>query len=224
MTDSSTTRLILVRHGAVDAAWRDRVYGCLDVPLSEEGRGEARTAAARLAEAELAAVVSSGLARAEFGAALLRADRALERQDDFDLREIDRGAWAGRPLADLERDEPGAWRAWHERPATNRAPDGESLADLAVRVRPRFDAWAARHPGASVAIVSHSWVVRVAVCTVLDVSLDQAPRFDVTTGGVVVIEWPVDRASGLRPTLSGFVTDRPPPAGAAWFRGSHRAR
>ncbi|NOT31084.1 MAG: bifunctional RNase H/acid phosphatase, partial [Planctomycetes bacterium] len=57
------TRLYLVRHGEVDAAWHGRIYGALDVPLSERGRSEAARAARTLAEVELAAVVSSGLAR-----------------------------------------------------------------------------------------------------------------------------------------------------------------
>ena len=46
--DASWTRLFLVRHGAVERAWRGRIYGDLDVPLSAAGEAQARRIAAIL--------------------------------------------------------------------------------------------------------------------------------------------------------------------------------
>ena len=196
-------RLYLLRHGEVDPAWNGRIYGALDVPLSEGGRAEARRAAGRLDGLELDAVVSSGLARTEFGAELLRGPRGLPRLVDPELRELERGAWAGLTLAELEAREPGAFAAWARQPARLRPPGGESLSDLAARVLPRVRAWRARNPGRDVVLVVHGWVVRVVLCEVLGLELDRATRLDVRTGDLFVLR--ASAGGGLE--LESFACD-----------------
>ena len=203
---AAPTRVYLLRHGEVDPAWNGRIYGALDVPLSAAGEREARRAAERLAGIELASVVSSGLARTEFGAALLRAPRGLSRCDDRELRELARGAWAGLSLAELEAREPGAFARWCAAPARQRSPGGESLVDLWARVEPRFEHWVARHAGTALALVVHGWVVRVILCRVLGLELDHAARLDVRTGDLFALT----RQADGRFELDGFACDAVP--------------
>lgn len=204
---AGTTRIFLFRHEEVDADWRGRIYGALDVPLSASGRAAARKTASALEGIELAAVVSSGLSRTEHTAAHLRAARALERIDDPGLRELERGDWAGLHQDELERLHPGAFGAWFRTPAESRPPRGESLADLLARVQPRLQHWAQRHAGRSIALITHGWVVRVLVCEALGAPLALAPRLDVRTGDIHVLRWP-DRAGSLE--LEAFALDRSP--------------
>lgn len=204
------TRIFLQRHGAVDSAWQGRIYGALDVPLSARGRAEGERAAERLAGIDLAAVISSGLARAEHGAACLRATRRTERIDDPALRELERGEWAGLTLSELERRSPGAWEAWGRAPDTSRPPGGESLIDLHARVRPRIAAWARPHAGRALAIVTHGWVIRVLVCEALGLSLARARHLDVRTGDLVVLRCTPDARACSK--LDGFACDVVPPA------------
>ena len=215
------SRIHLIRHGRVEDAWRGRIYGDLEVALAPEGEVEARRAAERLAGVALAAVVSSGLARAEYGAALLRDGRGLARRDEPDLREIGRGEWRGSTFDAVERAEPGSIAAWRGDPRF-RPPGGESLADLFARVRARLAALAAEFAGLELAVVAHSWVGRVAACAALDLGPEAAHRFDLPTGGLVVLDWPADAAGGLRPVLAAFAADRPPPREARWYRGPRR--
>jgi len=196
-------RLYLLRHGEVDPAWHGRIYGALDVPLSEGGKSEARRAAGRLAEVELGAVVSSGLTRTEFGAELIRAPRGLPAWTDPELRELERGAWAGLTLDELEAREPGAFAAWARQPAQSRPPGGESLEDLAARVRPRLGHWRARFAGSDLVLVVHGWVVRVVLCEVLGLDLDRATRLDVRTGDLFVLR----AATADRFELESFACD-----------------
>jgi len=133
----------------------------------------------------------------------------LARHDDAGLRELERGSWAGKSLAQLEHEQPGAWARWHRLPASSRPPAGESLDDLAERVLPRVDFWAAARPEGSIAIVTHGWVIRVVLCATLGLSNDLATRFDVRTGGVLVIDWPATKA-GPPPVLRGFALDPSP--------------
>ena len=199
------TRIVLVRHGAVHADWRGRVYGALDVPLSGEGKAEAELVARRLERANFDAVISSGLERTEYGAALLRASRALPRIDDRELRELERGEWAGAEVSDLERHQTNAWAAWFASPASLRPPGGESLADLFARVRPRVDHWAHAQPRATIALVTHGWVVRVLLCFTLRAPLDFAPRIDIRTGDIAVLRWPLHPSA--HPILDAFALD-----------------
>lgn len=203
----ATTRLYLVRHCEVDAAWHGRIYGALDVPLSERGKGDAERAARVLERIELAAVVSSGLSRTEHLAARLRAPRKLPRLDDPGLRELERGQWAGLHQDEIEARWPGAFAAWFRTPAEDRPPDGESLRDLFARVHPRVEHWARARPGASLALVTHGWVVRVLVCHALGAPFELAPRLDVRTGDIVALDWPL--ASGA-PSLAAFALDAVP--------------
>jgi len=208
----SPTRLYLVRHGEVDHAWHGRIYGALDVPLSDEGRRAGERVARTLAGVELAAVVSSGLARTEHAAACLRSARGLARVDDPALREIERGQWAGLRIEELEARWPGAFAAWFRAPAATRPPQGESLTELHARVRPRVEHWARAHAGRAVALVTHGWVIRVLVCDVLGAPLELAPRLDVRTGDVSVLSWP---PSGTGAVLEAFALDPAPPVAAA---------
>src|SRR5262245_60312717 len=189
MTTATATPIYLVRHGEIEPGWQGRIYGSLDVPLSAHGMDQGRLAARALRSVELGAVVSSGLSRAEHGAACLRAERQLARVDDPELRELERGQWAGLTFSELEARTPGAWSDWFRAPATRRPPGGESLAELFARVEPRVDHWARAHPGRPLALVTHGWVVRVLVCHALRASFDLAPRLDVRTGDISLLHW-----------------------------------
>lgn len=200
------TRVILARHGEVDPAWHGRIYGSLDVPLSPGGRRQSERLAEALASLGIDEVVSSGLQRTEDTAAHLRARLGTVRRDDPELRELDRGSWAGLSQDELERREPGAWASWFGAPAASRPPGGESLEDLLRRVEPRLEHWVRECPGGSLAIVTHGWVVRVLVCRALGAGLDLAPRLDVRTGDASVLRcFPGDRR--VRFELEAFALD-----------------
>ena len=201
-----STRVFLIRHGEVEASWRGRIYGALDVPLSEEGRREGLRTALALSGARIENVVSSGLERTEHIAKCLRAQRSLPRIDDPEFREIERGEWAGRSRQELEVRWPGAWAAWFANPADERPPGGESLNDLLRRVLPRLEHWIHENPGRSIAFVTHGWVLRVLVCHVLGAPLGTAPRLDVRTGDIVALRWPVRPHTGAA-VLESFALD-----------------
>lgn len=221
--DEPQTRIHLVRHGRVAKEWAGRVYGQLDVALSSEGEQQAVRAARSLDAVDLACVVSSGLARAEFGAACLRAHRGLERRDESALAEIDRGDWAGLFPEEIERRWPGGWHAWWLQPATQRPPGGESLADLRARVLPSIQGLADEFRGGEVAIVAHSWVLRICVTHALGLPTGAATRLELPPASVVVLDWSRVGAGALeRPTLAGFCSDRAPSRRNGWFRGPRR--
>ena len=204
------TRLFVARHGEVHGRWRRTVYGRMDVELSDVGLEQSRRLGVELAGVPLDAVVTSGLQRAEAAAAEVRAQRPtgiLERIDDARFVELDRGAWAGRSVDELERDEPEAYARWMTQRGAVQAPGGESPADVAARVLPAFDDWAARHPGGSVLVVAHLWVVRSAVAAALGLPMERSGSLLLPPGGICSFLWPVQAAAALDPGSAGW---RPP--------------
>lgn len=212
--EAGSTVIHLFRHGAVASPWHGRIYGRMDVPLSEEGHEQAAWSAASLDGLQLAVVVSSGLPRAEETARLLREPRGLERRDDADLLEIDRGRWAGLAPEEVEALTPGAFTAWKRSGGVLAPPGGETLQVMASRVVPALEGLAERHPGRRVAVAAHMWVLRIAACVGLRRPLQRAASVEVGTGARLDLTW--TGADGLRvhgaaaPEGSGLTVDGRP--------------
>ena len=90
-----SARLILVRHGQSTHNAQARLQGQADPPLSDAGRAEAELLKAALPVFEGDRVITSDLQRAAQTAELLGYPGARR---DKRFREIDVGAWEGRPL------------------------------------------------------------------------------------------------------------------------------
>jgi ribonuclease H / adenosylcobalamin/alpha-ribazole phosphatase len=177
--------LLLVRHGATAHTAQGRFSGSTgsDPELSDVGRRHAELLAAELRRLHAAprrpvdAVVSSPVRRARETAAVVADELGLPVQVDDDLREIDFGAWEGRTLEDVRA-------RWGEELAGFRAdarvapPGGESVADVAQRVRRARDRFAQRHPDGAVLVVSHLYPVRLWVLDALGAPLEAAHRME----------------------------------------------
>ena len=147
--------LILVRHPAPDLA-PGICYGGTDIAAAPGFEREADRLAARLAPADR--IVSSPLRRCT--ALADRPRRAASRRPltlDPRWREIDFGAWEGRPWDAIPRPELDAWAAdlMHARPH-----GGESVAMLAARVA---EAIAACPAGERIVVVTHAGPIRAAL-------------------------------------------------------------
>ncbi len=74
------TRVFLVRHGATVLTVEDRFAGVTDVPLSDEGREQARRLSERLSDENISAVFASPLGRTMETAAILAQPHGLPVQ------------------------------------------------------------------------------------------------------------------------------------------------
>jgi broad specificity phosphatase PhoE len=179
--------ILLARHGETD--WNvppQRVMGSADVPLNERGREQARALARELAGEGIAAVRSSHLARARETAEVVAAALGLAVEVDERLAESRRGAWEGRLLQEIARDEPDAWRAWRRAGAEFRFPGGESLAEHAARVAAAL-ADLARGPLPALA-VCHGGTIRCAAALARPEGLDAFHELEVPNALVVRID------------------------------------
>jgi broad specificity phosphatase PhoE len=154
----SRDRLILVRHG--ESTWNaeELLQGQLDPPLSDRGRDQSRALAPVLEEVPEERIVCSDLGRARETAELLGL-----RPGRFDprWREIDVGAWGGRPAAEIDA-QGGALTNWRGGP--RKAPGGESWEAFSGRVAGAVDELIAA--GGPWLVVCHGGCIRAAVAHV----------------------------------------------------------
>lgn len=180
-----TMTLFLVRHGSHDRLGRILCGRMEGVVLSPHGEAEAQAAAHRLGRRSLAAVYSSPLQRTLQTAAPLAEARGVPVETDDDLCEVDVGDWTGLSFQDLAgRPE---WRLWNEARSTTRPPRGETIGEVAARAARFIDRARARHPQGEVAAVTHSDVIKAALCQLLGLSFDRHDRLEVSPGSITTV-------------------------------------
>jgi alpha-ribazole phosphatase len=202
---TETTRLLLIRHAQPDAEIRDRVCGRLDVGLSPRGHRTARHLARTLNQIDLAALYVSPSRRARETASPLADEHELTANVEAELKEIDFGQLEGRSYEEIARRYPELYRHWMEHPTLVHFPGGESYEDLRRRVLAASQRIRTRHPGRSIAIVTHAGVIRALISDCLAMPNDALFRLDQAYGALSVVDWigpePLVRLVNGQPTM-----------------------
>ena len=177
------TNLWLIRHALVSENERARLYGVMDVSLCPDAL-VAQAPMYRALVARLpcpAAWVCTPLSRtrrtaeAIFAAGYPAQDLLVEPG----LIEQDLGTFQGLRHAELPPLLAAPAHPFWPLSGTERPPEGESMADVLVRVGATLDALAARHAGTDVVIVSHGGAIRAAVAHAMQVDADRALHLSV---------------------------------------------
>lgn len=222
MPAEGSLALHLLRHGEVQRFTARVVRGHLDEPVSAAGEEQHQRLAAWWARhhGRPALLLSSDLTRCAGLARRLADATGAPLRLDARLREQSMGAWEGRTWEELTRADPAGVTAWWDAYATARAPGGESLADLAARVEGLWREVLASRPAGRVVLVTHIGVIRVLLCRLLGLPLDQALRFSPAAASHTALELgaagAVLLACGERPWLRvPDAESSAPPPGAA---------
>jgi probable phosphomutase (TIGR03848 family) len=174
--------LLLIRHAANDwvgerlAGWTPGVH------LNDEGRNQVAALVNRLADVPLAAIYSSPLERTVETARPVALAHDLPVQVREDLGEARFGQWTGRALKELQAEE--LWPVIQVYPSGARFPGGESLREVQARLVAELDAIRDNHAGQTVAVVSHSDPIKMAVAHYLGLSLDLFQRLTISPASV----------------------------------------
>ena len=167
MTSAPATRVFLVRHGATILTAEDRFAGATNVPLSEEGREQARRLALRLSDETIAAAYASPLDRAAETARILAKPHRLEVQLKSELREISHGHWEQMTRREVDERFPDEAAAWNDDPYTFAPPGGETGLAVTARALPAVVEIVRTHPGEQVLIVAHKATIRLLLSSLL---------------------------------------------------------
>jgi broad specificity phosphatase PhoE len=163
---------VLVRHG--ETAWTDagkHTGGKTDIPLTEEGRRQARLLRPRLAGRQFELVLTSPLRRAAETCELVGLGARAEARED--LREWDYGAYDGRRTADIRAEVPG-WDRWRDG-----YPQGETLAQVGSRADRVIDELLGISGDAIV--FAHGHLLRVLAARWLQMGPEAGARFGLRT-------------------------------------------
>src|SRR5438093_3806206 len=179
---SSSTRIYLIRHGATTLTAEDRFAGATDVPLSDEGRGQAGRLALRLTKEPIAAVYASPMGRTVETAQIIAEPHALVVQTREGLREISHGHWEQMTRREVEEAFPDEAAAWEEDPYTFAPAGGESGLMVIARALPVLMEIVRENRDGSALIVSHKATIRLLLSSLLGFdprryrdNLDQSP-------------------------------------------------
>lgn len=181
----SPATVLLIRHAVTDAVgvW---LAGRTRVPLSAAGRAQAaRLARAIAGRVHLDAIYTSPLIRARATARALGRPQRVDVQTCDDLLEIDFGRWTGMAFAALESDP--AWQRFNRARGTATIPGGEQPRDAQHRMVSAIARLAARHAGATIALVSHAEPIRLGLLHYRSMPLDRYAELDVAPASVSAV-------------------------------------
>ena len=183
------TTVLLVRHGATATTGTVLPGRAPGLHLAERGVAQAEAVSVRLAELarKPSALYVSPLERARETAAPIARALRLRPVVEKGLLECDFGTWTGKRLSALRRR--SDWRAVQHAPSTFRFPEGESFAEMQLRIWSTLERLARQHRNRTIVVVSHADPIKAAVTYAQGVPLDLFQRTVVSTCSVSAISF-----------------------------------
>ncbi len=194
--------VVFVRHGQTAMTVAGEYSGSSELGpgLNATGRVEAAQAAdivgqiGRTVWTEMArptTLIASPMVRAQETAAAISRRTGLVIATDPAFAEVHFGSWQGRTADDVGRTEHEDLIAWHTT-GVQRAPGGESVADVGVRVdKALADLATTTEPGRTVAVAAHTIVIRAAVGLALQAPVHTWNQLRVVPGSITILRrWP----------------------------------
>ncbi|UCH45037.1 MAG: histidine phosphatase family protein [Nitrospiraceae bacterium] len=198
--------IYLIRHGETEDAEEKRYKGHIDVPLSANGikqiqrlseyivhycssRSNSLNSSNRLNSLNgLNAVYSSGLSRALKSAEIIAEPFKLKPVVIENLKERSFGVWEGMTFSEIEEKYPDAFRAWADNPLEYSPIEGENTLDVRDRALKAWNEIIRNHMDEAIAIVSHGGIIRVILCEMLGVPLENIFKIEQDFGALNIIE------------------------------------
>jgi probable phosphomutase (TIGR03848 family) len=199
------TMLLLARH-AVTAETGSMLSGRKPgIDLSDKGREQAASLGERLAGLPIAAVYASPIERTMQTAEAVAVKHGLEVRELPGVLEADYGEWTGGKLGDLAKED--LWRTVQRAPSRARFPDGESLAEMQVRMVATLERVVADHPGETVVVVSHADPIKSAIAHYNGTHLDLFQRIVVSPASVTAFQLSAHGAAMLKCNDTGSLEE-----------------
>ena len=160
-------QVFLVRHGETQWNAERRLQGQSDSPLTALGEQQARQVGERLKSYGITHIISSDLGRTQQTAAIIAGCIGCSVQTDPRLRELNMGVLETRILSGLTTEEEGWRQSLVDGTCEGRIPQGESMSEVASRMRQALDACRELPAGSRPLLVSHGMALGTLINTLL---------------------------------------------------------
>jgi alpha-ribazole phosphatase len=160
-------RLLIARHGLTTWNSEGRFQGQTDISLNNTGRRQAIALANRLAREDIDAIYASDLSRAWETALAIVAHHSCRLYAEPGLREMSFGDWEGLTYAEIQGRDAQLLKHWEADELNVSAPSGETLQQIATRVKSALERLIADHPDETVLVVAHGGALQVLLCQAL---------------------------------------------------------
>jgi 2,3-bisphosphoglycerate-dependent phosphoglycerate mutase/probable phosphoglycerate mutase len=172
----------LVRHGQTDWNAQRRYLSFTDRPLTPFGEKQAGALAHFFKARKVDAIVHSGLARTEATAGAIAGTRAILLHCDERWREASHGLWEGLTYREVMQQFPDDARRRFADPIHNAPAQGESLMQMAQRVREAWLALGNQFASQRVVVVAHAGVIQALLCMLMNTALSEHWRWRIDAG------------------------------------------
>ncbi|MGB3773328.1 MAG: acid phosphatase [Rhodococcus sp. (in: high G+C Gram-positive bacteria)] len=173
-------RLVLLRHGQTEWAATGRHTGATDIPLTEEGEDQARSARERIDDLRLTSplIISSPRSRARRTAHL--AGLTVDREWDA-LVEWDYGDYEGLTTPEIRETTPH-WTVW-----SHPCPGGETVEAVSARADLVLSAVVPALAERDVILVGHGHFSRTVIARWIELPVTEGKRFALAPAGITVL-------------------------------------
>jgi len=178
-------QITLIRHGALEADLDGCYIGHLDVPLSNEGRSQARRLAKRLADQKIDAIWCSPSLRAQQTVSPITEHLAKPCTIKLQLNEVNFGRWEGLTFKQICSTDPDLVDQWATYSEDFCFPEGESQHDFHQRIT-EIAAQIHSYSG-HLALVTHGGVIRALLCQLLGFAKQDYLKFEVNRGSFITL-------------------------------------
>lgn len=156
----SLTNLYIIRHAQAEANLLRLFHGHVDGKLTDYGKECLAPLAKRFNGIAIDAVYSSDLTRARLTAEAIAQSQSLPVFTTPKLREIYAGRWEGMKFADCQETFKEQFTLFLSADFNCRPEEGESIREVAERMKAAIDDILAHHKDETVVIVSHGCAIR----------------------------------------------------------------
>jgi broad specificity phosphatase PhoE len=186
----SITTLFLVRHGHTRATEMGLLYSDPKMEITEKGAKQAQAAAQYVADLKPQLLVRGNAVRVAQSAAPLEELTGLTATTVDGFEEWHVGQWEGRTYLDIKKNDPEQYHSWCADPIENAPPGGESIAQLCQRIGTNLKHLTSAEPyeGKSIAMVTHSGIIRSILVHALDMPVRNFWRLSVPTGSITRVD------------------------------------
>jgi broad specificity phosphatase PhoE len=182
------TTIYLIRHAAKErGAFFNPYLRHQDEPISVLGQSQAQKLCAYFDGKAIAAIYISEYQRTRQTSEPLAQQLHLTPMVDARLNEIDNGRLEGMTDEQIQQTYPDVWRAFLSRSADFRFPEGETGAEAQRRIVAFLEEKRRQHLAENIILVSHEGLIRLLMCTILDLPVYRRWNFHYDFCGIMEI-------------------------------------